>query len=274
MDGHRPEQSESNPVDMTIAIVSHKHYPFLDDCLSSVFANTKKISFEVTLVDNVGEPEIEKLIKEKFPQVRLLVNDTVMGFSQNNNQVIMKSDARYSFLLNPDTEVQPGAIDSLVEFMDNNPEVGACGPKLIYPDGRLQLSCREFPTLGAVLVRRTPLRLLLKNSKRARSYTMADRDHTANSEIGWLFGAAIVIRRQTLQDVGGLDEDMFLYSEDVDWCLRCWQKGWKIYYVPDSVIVHHIDDDKYNGYFTRHRLLHYRSMARYVRKHWRSCLRW
>src|SRR5574337_481244 len=118
--------SDSAPLDLTIAIVSHRHYRFLDDCLGAVFANTQRARFEVVLVDNVGEPEIAALLHARYPQVRLIVNDRRMGFAENNNQVILPSTARYSFLLNPDTEVRPGAIDTLIEYMDTHPRVGAC----------------------------------------------------------------------------------------------------------------------------------------------------
>lgn len=260
--------------DVTVAIVSHRHARFLDACLSTLLGGTRRVTLDVTLVDNVGEPEIPALLAQRFPQVRLIVNSRPMGFAANNNQVILGCRSRYAFLLNPDTEMRPGAVDALVEFMDARPAVGACGPKLLYPDGRLQLSCRRFPTLGSFLVRRTPLRLLWGGSATARRYEMTDWTHEHPGPVDWLFGAAILIRREALEAVGGLDEKMFLYSEDVDWCLRCRQAGWDIWYVPQAVFVHHLDDAKYNGYFSRHRWLHYRTMARYVRKHWRSCLRW
>jgi len=268
------QASASAPADVTIAVVSHRHYRFLAPCFDSLFSQTGRARLDVALVDNVGEPEIAALVRDRFPQVRLLTNDRALGFSANNNQVLLPARSRYAMLLNPDTVVQPGAIDTLVAFMDDHPEVGACGPKLVYPDGRLQLSCRRFPTLGAVVARRTPLRVLLRNSRVARDYEMAEADHGVRRPVDWLFGAAILIRRQTLHAVGGLDEGMFLYSEDIDWCLRCHLAGWDIYYVPDAVITHHLDDQKYNGFFSRHRRLHYRSMWRFVRKHWRHCLRW
>ncbi len=271
---HRPPKTAPvAAVDVCIAVVSHKHFRFLEALLRSVYAQSWHVSFDLTLVDNVGEPEIENLIRTRFPQVRLLVNHQRKGFAANNNQVIVPSTARYSLLLNPDTQVQPGALDRLVAFMDEHPEVGACGPKLIYPDGRLQLSCRQFPTLGSFLFRRTPLRYLVRNTERMRRYEMADWDHASRRSIDWLFGAAILIRREALAGVGGLDEGMFMYSEDVDWCLRCHQAGWDIQYIPEAVILHHLDDHKYNRFFSRHRFMHYRTMARFVRKHWRYCLR-
>jgi len=261
------------PPDVTIAIVSHRHYRFLEPCLTALYRNTTA-RLDVAIVDNVGEPPIATLLRTRFPQVRLIVNLRALGFAANNNQVILDSPARYAMLLNPDTEVRPGSIDRLVEYLDRHPQVGACGPKLVYPDGRLQLSCRRFPTVGAVLVRRTPLRVFFRGSQLARTYVMADEAHDASRPVDWLFGAAILIRRECLRTVGGLDEGMFMYCEDADWCLRCRQAGWDIHYVPDAEIVHHLDDDKYNGFFTRHRFMHYQSMCRYVWKHWRSCLRW
>ncbi len=270
-----PESEQKTaPVDVAIAVVSHNHSWYLEPLLVSLFGTTHSASFELTIVDNVGEPEIRTLVEERFPQVKLIVNEQRKGFSENNNMVICHTNARYRFLLNPDTEVRPGAIDALVAFMDAHPEVGACGPKLVYGDGRLQLSCRQFPTLGSFLIRRTPLRVLLRSTDRARRYMMADWDHDSTGPVDWLFGAAILARGETLDTVGGLDENMFLYSEDVDWCLRVRLAGWEIYYVPESVIVHHFDDEKYNRYFTRHRLMHYKSMLQFVCKHWRYCLRW
>jgi GT2 family glycosyltransferase len=269
-DGSSSHNTSLRP-DVTVAIVSHGHSRFVEPCLTALFANTTA-ALDVALVDNLGEPAIARLVLGQFPRVRLIVNERRQGFAENNNQVILHSPARFSLLLNPDTIVHPGAIDALLAHLERHPKVGACGPKLLYPDGRLQLSCRRFPTLGAVLVRRTPLRVLLRGSRVAREYMMADDTHDDCRPIDWLFGAAILIRRECLQDVGGLDESMFMYCEDVDWCLRCWQADWDIHYVPDAVITHHLDDDKYDGFFTRHRFMHYHSMWRYVRKHWRSCL--
>jgi GT2 family glycosyltransferase len=261
------------PADVTVAIVSHRHYRFLEPCLTALFRHTAA-RLDVAIVDNVGEPQIAALLRARFPQTRLIVNLRALGFAANNNQVILDTPARYAMLLNPDTEVQPGAIDRLVEHLERHPQVGACGPKLVYPDGRLQLSCRRFPTVGAVLVRRTPLRVFLRGSRVAREYVMADEAHDASRPVDWLFGAAILMRRECLRAVGGLDDRMFMYCEDADWCLRCRQGGWEIHYVPAAVITHHLDDGKYNGFFTRHRFMHYRSMCRYAWKHWRSCLRW
>lgn len=262
------------PLDLSIAIVSHHHGRFLEDCLGSIYAHTHRVRFEIGLVDNVGETAVQQLIRQRFPRVHLRLNDRRKGFSENNNLILADSTARYCFLLNPDTVVQPGAIDRLVEHMDAHPRAGACGPKLLYPDGRLQLNCRRFPSFGAVLLRRTPLRWLFGGSKLVQRYSMADWSHDHPESIDWLFGAAILIRREALQTVGLLDPNLFLYCEDIDWCLRCHQAGWDIHFVPEAVITHHLDDDKYNRFFTKHRLMHYKTMWQFFRKHPRRCLRW
>ena len=273
-EAHRPEgfDPQASP-DLCIAVVSHRHERFLPALLESAYGLPHRCRFDLTVVDNVGQPEILQLIKSRYPRARLLVNRSAKGFSANNNLVLVPSKARYSFLLNPDTELRPDSLDTLLQFMDTHLKVGACGPKLVYADGSFQLSCRQFPTLGSFAVRRTPLRVLFRGSETARRYEMADWDHASARPIDWLFGAAVLIRRETLAQVGGLDEGMFLYSEDVDWCLRCHLAGWEIWYVPEAVIVHHFDHHKYTRFFTRQRFMHYRTMARYVRKHWRHCLR-
>lgn len=272
-EAHRPEHFPSETEnDICIAVVSHRHGRFLPALFESLYGQPHRCTFDVTLVDNVGEPQILELVRTRFPRIRLLVNRRPKGFSANNNMVIVPARARHSFLLNPDTQLELGSLDRLVEFMDARPRVGACGPKLIYADGRFQTSCRCFPTLGSFLVRRTPLRVFLGGSQLARRYEMADWDHNSARPVDWLFGAAVLIRRETLAQVGGLDEEMFLYSEDVDWCLRCRLAGWEIFYEPHAVIIHHFDHHKYNRFLSRDRFRHYRTMARFVRKHWRHCL--
>jgi GT2 family glycosyltransferase len=265
---------QNSVLDVTIAIVSHKHLQYMDECLSSVFANTHDVSFEVVLVDNAKDEPLQKFVRDKFPEVCLIVNETPMGFSENNNMVLCPADSRYRFLLNPDTICQPGAVDRLVQYLDDHPKVGAVGPKLLYPDGRLQLSCRRFPSVGAVLLRRTPLRRVFPNSKKAQRYEMVDWDHNDSRSVDWMFGAAIMIRAETLDQVGGLDSDLFIYCEDIDWCLRCHRAGWDVHYVADAVIHHHLDDSKYNQYFSKSRRQHYRTMIQFFLKYPKQCLRW
>ncbi|NOS99842.1 MAG: glycosyltransferase family 2 protein [Phycisphaerales bacterium] len=261
-------------VDVHIVVVTHGHFRYLEPCLTSIFENTDRASLKVTLVDNLREPRVTELIRGRFPQVELVVNEAPKGFAENNNSAFAGTPARYCFLLNPDTVVKTGAVDKLMDWMDAHPELGACAPKLVYPDGQIQLSCRRFPSVGSVILRRTPLRLLLGESAFTRGYTMADWDHNSHRSIDWMFGAAIFARREAWIEVGPLDTTMFMFCEDIDWCLRCHRAGWGIDYVPDAVIVHDFDEEKYNRYFTRGRFRHYKTMLQFFFKYPRYCLRW
>ncbi len=272
--------NEMNPhqkqalTDVTIAVVSHGHCDYLEPCFSSMVTNTHKVSYDVTLVDNIGEDCVRELVESKYPQFKLVVNEQPLGFSKNNNLILADVDSRYVFLLNPDTVLFDGALDELIEYMDAHPEVGACAPKLLYPDGSLQLSCRQFPSLRTLISRRTPLRRWLGDGRAVRNYTMADWDHNTPRRIDWAFGAAILARREVWNVVGPLDEGMFMYCEDIDWCMRCQLAGWEMHYVPDAVLTHHLDDEKYNEYLSKSRRQHYKTMFQFFLKYPRCCIRW
>ena len=254
-------------LDLTVSIVTHGHKDYLKSCLDSLFKTSQGISMEVYLVVNLAGDGTETFVRKNYPQVEILINERPKGFSENNNLVYRITKSRFFLLLNPDTVIQDDAICILVRFLKEHPEAGACGPKLLYPDGRLQLSCRYFPTVGSVLMRRTPLRWIFPDSRIARDYTMADWDHNSVREVDWLFGACLMLRRSTLDTVGLLDENIYMFCEDIDLCYRIKKAGWKIYYVPQAVVQHDLDDASYNRFIGSHRFLHYRSMLRYLKKH-------
>ncbi len=260
--------------DVHIAIVSHGHFRYLDACLTSISEHTDRASVSVTLIDNVSDPKVAELVRSRFDRITFWANDTPKGFAENNNAAFQNTRSRYCFLLNPDTEIHAGAIDAMVAYMDEHKQLGACAPKLLNADGSLQLNCRKFPSISSVLFRRTPLRILFGKTATARRYSMADWDHETCRSIDWMFGAGIFARRETWEAVGGLDTDMFLFCEDIDWCLRCHAAGWDIHYVAHAVITHDFDEEKYNRYFTKTRMKHYRTMLQFFLKYPRQCLRW
>ncbi len=261
------DKSESAPPpDLTIAIVSHGHVSHLTGCFDSIRQETKERRSEIWCVINKPDDGSRELIEGRYPWVKIIVNEKPRGFSENNNLVIRRTRSPYFLMLNPDTTVGEGAIDRMAAFMEATPEAGACAPKLLYPDGRLQLSCRRFPSVRSTLVRRSPLKILLREGRTARDYTMADWDHDSPREVDWAFGACLLMRRATLEEVGELDERFYLFCEDIDWCYRAKQRGWKIYYVPDAVVRHDLIDRDYDRYLSVHRLRHYRAMLRYLWK--------
>jgi len=260
-------KSENAPSpDLAIAVVSHGHVSHLAGCFDSIRRGTKKQRCETWCVVNRPSDGSRELIESRYPWVKIIVNERPRGFSENNNLVIRRTRTPWFLMLNPDTSVGEGAIDRLAAFMEATPEAGACAPKLLYPDGRLQLSCRHFPTIGSTLVRRTPLKHFFPDGRAARAYTMADWNHNSLKEVDWAFGACLLIRRSALEEVGELDERFHLFCEDIDWCYRAKRRGWKIYYVPDAVVRHDLIDEEYDRYLSTHRLRHYKAMLQYLWK--------
>ncbi len=232
---------------------------------------------EVIVVDNSSQDGSAAMVKERFPGVRLLENQENLGFSHANNQALRAAQGKYLLLLNPDCIVQADALRRLVEFLEATPEAGVVGPRLLNADGSLQFSCRRFPSFGAGLFRNTPLGWLFPRNRFSRGYLMTDWKHDAPRPVDWVSGAALCLRRRLLEEVGLLDEGFFMYCEDVDWCFRAQEKGWKIYYLPTAVITHLIGRSSDQRPLAMVKEFH-RSMARFYRKHyaprWPRGFRW
>jgi GT2 family glycosyltransferase len=252
---------------LSVITVTHNHAAYINGYLKSLLPQVKQLGGEVIIVDNQSDDESGDIIQQ-YPEVHLYINRERRGFAANNNFGMANARGRYLLLLNPDTEVLPGAIEKLVCFMDNHPEVGLCGAKLFFPDGRFQPSARRFPTLGSVVARRTPFRVLLRNSRFNRRHLMLNLEHNSQpQEVDWLLGACLMVRREILKEVGPFDEGFYLYVEDIDWARRIHKAGWKICYVPTAQIIHHhqaISDKRLLSYRS---WLHTCSMVRYTRKY-------
>lgn len=253
--------------DVSVVIVSHDHAAYLKACLDSLAPGVQAASAEVFVVDNHCTDGTAELVRTGYPWVRLIENTRRQGFAANNNRVIRESRGRHVLLLNPDTEMLPGALDRLVAYMDREPRVGLCGPQLVFPDGRVQLSCRRFPTLSSVIARRTPFRSWLRNSDMNRRHLMADSDHGSSRPVDWVLGACLIVRRELMLTVGLMDEGYFLYVEDIDWARRAWKAGWEVTYYPEARIVHHHLAKSDRALVSGYSWHHLRSMWRYYRKH-------
>ena len=169
-------------------------------------------------------------------------------------------------LLNSDTIVYPGALRTLLNYLESNAEAGIIGPKLLNPDGTLQLSCRRFPNPIAALFRNTPLGRLFPNNRFTRNYLMEDFDHDEIREVDWVSGAAMIISEKALSVLGGLDPGYYMFCEDVDICWRAWDAGYKVVYIPGAEIMHVIGrstDKAPNRMIWRF----HRSMFRFYRQH-------
>jgi len=220
---------------LSVVIVNWNTCKLLEKCLVSVFSNPPDQEFEVWIVDNASTDQSVPMVRETFPRVNLIINDTNLGFSGANNQAIRRCKGEYVLLLNPDTEVRSNALDFLIDTMENHPEVGGAGAKILNPDGTLQISCYPEPTLSRELWR-------LFQLDRVRHYGSYDfvawnPDHSR--EVDVIQGACLILRTRALEEVGLLDEDYFMYTEEVDLCFRLRKAHWRLVWVPQANVVHY-----------------------------------
>lgn len=223
---------------LSILIASWNVKECLLDCLRSIQANPPQDEFEVLVVDNGSHDGTAQAVRRSFPDVTLVANADNRGFAVANNQALAQSSGRYLLLLNPDTIVHPDALDTLIRFMDENDDVGACGPKLLNEDGTVQPSIRGFPTFRAGLYQYRPIKSLAFFRKDFERWLMEDFRYDRLADVDQPMGAALMVRRSVVPQVGALDESFFMFYEEVDWCYRIKQAGWRITFVPDATITH------------------------------------
>ncbi|HEV2147373.1 MAG TPA: glycosyltransferase family 2 protein [Longimicrobiaceae bacterium] len=237
-----PEPEAQRPrlvPDLSVVVVNRNTRELLEACLGSMWASPETVGVEVIVVDNGSTDGSVERVRERFPEVRLITNDENTGYAFPNNQGLAVSRGRYVLLLNSDTEVRPRALSRLVEFMDAHPEAGACGPLLRFPDGRLQRSCYSTPSPRTFL---STILTLDRRFPRSRAFgnTHTGFAHDRTTEVETMLGAAFLVRRDVIEQVGVLDERLRIHYNDFDWCLRIRRAGWKIYFVHDAEVVHHL----------------------------------
>ena len=227
-----------------IIVVSYNTSELLRRCLDSIFEpdGGAALSAEVVVVDNASTDGSPEMVAREYPQVGLISNDTNRGFAAATNQGLMAvgEGADFTLLLNPDAWLCPGALRALVNFMRAHPRVGACGARLLYPDGRPQEGAWHFPTLAMAFFDLFPPRGPLLGRLYSSPLNGRYREEQGETPfpIDHPLGAAMMIRRETLADVGLFDEGYWLYAEEVDWCFRCRAAGWAIWQVPAARVVH------------------------------------
>ena len=223
---------------LSIIIVNWNAGHLLKDCLESIYRNIIKINCEIFVVDNASTDGSLEMVRKEFPQVKLVENKSNLGFAKANNQAINKSKGMYILLLNPDTIVQKDAFQNMIEFMNTHPEAGVAGSKVLYADGSLQLSCGHFPSLQTEFFHSTLLEEIFPKSPFIGNFRMTNWDHNSVREVDWVSGSCLLVRKAVITDVGLLDKAIFMYAEDIDWCYRIKNAAWKIYYLPQSKIIH------------------------------------
>ena len=219
--------------DITIIIVNFNTGKLVCDCLDSIPAGVQRDSFRVVVVDNGSEDDSVRQIRQKFPEVEVLENGENLGFAAANNRALEKSRSRYYLLLNSDTVMREGTVDTVLDFMEQNPECGFASPQLLNADGTLQNTAANFPTLFTELGNKSLLRLLFP-ARYYRKSLAAEKP----LEVESLVGASLLVRAEMCAQIGYYDEGYFFFLEETDWCRRGLAQGWKSFLVPQATLYH------------------------------------
>lgn len=229
---------------VSIVIVTHNSAKYIGKCLSAVFSDIGDIDSQIILIDNFSDDSTLEIVS-KFTSVELIKNNSNRGFAVACNQGIKKSQSDKILLLNPDLIVHRGAIGKLMEYFASNDEVGVIGGQLVNPDGSRQFSAGHYPTLGNLLFDRLPL----VNKKNPVYFQRNEKFYHSIQHPDWLVGCFLMVKKEVFEEVGLLDERYFMYVEDVDFCYRARQAGFKIVYYPEANAVHYdLGKDEKNRY--------------------------
>jgi GT2 family glycosyltransferase len=252
---------------LSIVIVSWNVAPLLEACLRSIAHTASDLAPEIIVVDNASRDGSAQMVAEKFPEVKLIANTRNLGFPAANNQGILVATGNYVLLLNPDTKVLENTLATCVEFMEQHPDCGVLGCKHLNPDETWQSSVRRLPRLRDQLLIFTKLAKLAPRLPTLNSYYCRDLDLTRDAQVDQVAGSFFLIRRELLDEIGLLDDEFFIWFEEVDYCKRAKQAGWEVWYTPRANIVH------YGGQSFAQRLtltkqkLFFKSAWRYFSKH-------
>lgn len=267
------------PVDVSVVIVSYQTRDLLSCCLASLPAAAGNASWEAIVVDNGSRDGSPEMVRERFPRVRLFVAGDNPGFARSTNLGLDQATGRTWVWLNPDCEMEPGSLAALVRYLDEHPEVGAVGPKLVSGDGTPQPSAQAFPSgarmlyhvlgvrrLAALPWARRALRAVVPRSmKMTRSYLEALDPGSEPRRVDWITGACLATPAHVARRVGPLDESYFMYCEDTDWCHRVHDSGLEVHLLPGVQVIHRSGSSGPSNPLTAYH--HYASLMRYFRRY-------
>ena len=256
--------ARATPATVRVIVVTHESAGEVGACLSSVFDAPDVTSREVVVVDNASSDGTAALVESRFPEAMLIRKEQRHGFSYNVNLGAAGAESRYLLLLNPDAVLRPGALDRLVAHLASAADVGIVGPRLLYPDGSPQWSARAFPSPLSTIVRRTPLRRWFPSI--ADSHLLRDLPDVA-VDVDWMLGAALLIRRDVFEQLGGMDDRFRLYCEDADLCWRTQAAGWRVQHLGSAEFEHALGQLTRKRFFTRLTVWHLRSIVSFLAIH-------
>lgn len=229
----------SQQINISIVIVSWNAKKYLTGCLESLRAQDIKEEMEIIVVDNASSDGSPEAVRELFPQVKVVETDANLGFAKANNIGIKESKGKYVALINSDVMILDGCLNGLQDFMDSNTDVGLCAPRLLNGDMTIQFSCRNFPTIWRLFCDSLKLNQFLPWWRLFEGEEMKMFAYDRQTEVDAVSGAFMFVRKEAFAIVGLLDERFFIYSEDVDWCKRFRDAGWKIVFFPKVEAIHY-----------------------------------
>jgi N-acetylglucosaminyl-diphospho-decaprenol L-rhamnosyltransferase len=242
--------------DVSVIVVTFNAMPYIDQCLSSVRGH------ETVVVDHGSTDGTVALVRERYPEAKF-VEQANRGLAAGWNRGMAEASGRWFLILNADAWMREGAVERLAEFGDAHPEAALVGPRLRYPDGRLQRSVRGFPTLWRLATEYLFLRKLAPRSRVFNAFYANGFEHDEEREAEFVMGSCMLVRREAVDEVGPLDEGYFLFSEETDWCYRFWQAGWKVYFFPGAEAFH-VFGASHGGRLFREQV---RGHVRFIAKH-------
>ncbi|KHE91985.1 MAG: glycosyltransferase family 2 protein [Candidatus Scalindua rubra] len=247
-------------VDISFIIVNWNTRDILMDCLHSIYKTVTDIDVEVYVVDNNSTDGSQAAVKKGFPDVKLIENPANTGFAHANNQALRIMQGRFAVLLNSDAVLKEGAIDKLLAFMTSTHSAGIAGVQLLNEDGSRQNSIDNFPSIETEIFNKSILRLLFPGK-----YPSKNSSYQWPTEVDSVIGACMMVRKEAMDEVGVLDEDYFIFLEETDWCFRMYNKGWKVYHVPDAEVFHLSGHSKKKNPW-RSQIEYYKSLYMFFRK--------
>jgi len=228
-----------NSIDISLVLITWKMKSLLERLLKSFINYSDGFTYEIIVIDNNSQDGTIELIESEFPDIRLIKNSQNKGVAPARNQGLKIATGNFVLILDADMELTENSIEHLFRFMKENPQAGLVGCKLTEPNGELQYSCKRFPTVLSLIFRRLEGISFIDNSKSLKNHKMTDWDHNSISQVDYLIGACQFIRKEVIDQIGFYDEEIFYGPEDIDYCLRTWRAGWKVYYYPFTQIIHH-----------------------------------
>lgn len=227
-------------MDISVVIVSYNTQELLEKCLTSLTKSLKNLKSEIFVIDNNSLDESAGMVRKKFPRVNLIANKQNRGFAKANNQALTKVKGKYILILNPDTQIMPDTVAKMIEYMNNSSKVAVATCRVELPNGTLDKDCRRlFPTPWRSFTHFSGLSGLFKGSGLFDQYYMGNISDKKEHEIDSCVGAFMIVRKNAMDKIGLFDEDFFFYGEDLDWCWRFKEKGYKVFYTPVTKIIHY-----------------------------------